>query len=169
MELRREIKGNIPLQAAFRKAPKIAQEEMTRATWESELLFQREAQEETPAGIGAGGGLRGSISAREPIVLADTVLGMVGSPLNYAVPVEIGSKPHMPPVQPLIDWAEHKLGADPAEAIGIGFAVARKIKKHGTEGVHMFEKALDRTAPQIERIYQRGGQRIVNRMAEGGR
>ena len=167
MDLRTDIQSNFDIQAAFAAAPEIYTQEMTRATWEAELLFQREAQELTPGGVGAGGGLRGSISAREPMVLSDTVLGMVGTPLAYAVPVELGSRPHRPPVEPLIDWAQAKLGADPAAAIGIGFAVARKIQKKGTEGAHMFERALDATAPQIGRIYHRAGTRITQRIAGG--
>jgi hypothetical protein len=32
------------------------------------------------------------------------VIGVVGSPLAYALPVEIGTRPHFPPVAAILDW-----------------------------------------------------------------
>lgn len=169
MDVRLDIPKGKSLQRAFAAAPDITIDELTLATWKGELLFQREAQENTPVGIGGGGGLKGSIYPREPIVLGLTVIGEVGSPLQHAVPVEIGTRPHMPPIQPLADWAEHKFGADPEEALGIAWSVARKIRKKGTEGAHMFERALESTAPQIGVYYGRAGERALQRIAEAGR
>lgn len=149
---------------AFKEAPDVAAEEMVRATWEASLLMEREAKENTPTGIGGGGGLKGSISSREPRVLADQVIGELGTPMIYAVPVEEGSKPHFPPIKPLADWAEHKLGLTPAEAQSVGFLIARKIAAHGTKGVKMFERAFDANQHQVQRIYAKARERIANRM-----
>ena len=150
---------------AFARAPDILMDELTGATWNAELLLERETKELTPVGVGAGGGLKGSIAAREPERLADSVSGAVGSPLNYVVPVERGSAPHFPPVQPLIDWARAKFGVG-EEAERIGYAVARSIAARGTEGAFMFTRALEANRAQIARIYHAAIERALARIAE---
>lgn len=155
------------LARGFEQAPEIVIDELYRATTKSTLLLERETKENTPVGIGGGGGLKGSVSAREPDVLGDTIIGVVGTPLNYAVPVELGTKPHMPPIQPLADWAEHVLGVGGNEAWRVGRAIAFKIKAKGTEGAHMFERAFTANAEQVQRIFAAAGARIAERLAGG--
>lgn len=140
------------LAKAFRKAPEIALPRMVAAVTESQLLYQREVQERIPTGIGGGGGLKGSVSARDLEINDDRIAGQVGTPLDYAVPVELGSKPHMPPVQPLVDWAAQKFGLTEEEAKTAGWAIAMKIKAKGTEGVHMFRDAFEQTNADMEQI-----------------
>ena len=160
-----DIREAAELARAFEQAPDITAEELTRATWESELLLEREIKENTPVGIGGGGGLKGSISAREPQVLADNVIGLVGTPMAYAVPVELGTGPHMPPIRPLADWAEHKLGVAPEKARSVGYRIARKIAAKGTDGAHMFERAFTSNEAQVRTIFARARARIADRMA----
>lgn len=164
-----EIREAAALAAAWLAAPRLVLEELRKATLEAELLLERGVKELTPVGVGAGGGLKGSISAREPRVLRDSVIGEVGTPFVYAVPVELGSRPHFPPIQPLADWAQAKLGVSAAEARGVGFAIARKISRVGTEGAFMFKRAFDANRRQVEQIYARARQRILQRLAAGGR
>ena len=159
-----DIREAAAMARAWAQAPEIVREELYRATLEAELLLERETQENTPIGVGGGGGLKGSISSREPQILADTVIGEVGTPLDYAIPVEFGSRPHRPPVQPLADWAKAKLGVSDDEAEGVGWAIASKIAKEGTEGAFMFTNALDSARPQIEVIFAQARQRIVDRL-----
>ena len=121
-----DIREAAELARAFERAPDITVEELTRATWESELLPEREIKENTPVGIGGGGGLKGSISARQPQVLADNVIGLVGTPMAYAVPAGLHATPYAA-IQPLADWAEHKLGVAPEKARSVGYLIARKI------------------------------------------
>lgn len=163
------LDGGDALRAAFIRAPDIATEEMLAAVWEAELLIQRETQEETPSGASGGSGLRATISAREPRVLADNVIGEVGSSAAHAVPVELGTKPHMPPVQPLVDYALHKLGVPAEEAEAVGMRIAWKIKAHGTKGAFMFKKGFDRGRDQVGRILAKGAARTVERIAREGR
>jgi hypothetical protein len=59
--------------------------------------------------------------------------------------VEFGSRPHMPPVAPLVTWAARKFGVDGDEAEAIAWAVALKIAKQGTEPRAVFQKAMVRT------------------------
>lgn len=165
LEIRIDIQGAAELARAFARAPEIVTEELTRASWAAELLLEREVKEETPVGVGGGAGLKGSISAREPRIAGVGVIGEVGTALNYAVPVELGTRPHFPPVQPLADWARQKLGVDPRQARSVGFLIARKISRRGTTGAHMFRKAFDRNFAQVARIYQDARSRIADRIA----
>ncbi len=56
----------------------------------------------------------------------------------YAAFVEFGTEPHMPPVEPLEQWAKRKLGQE-----GIGWAIAKKIAKEGTEPKPFLRPAID--------------------------
>lgn len=160
-----DIQQSVEMLNAFEIAPDIFFEEMTATTWQSELLLERDIKELTPVGIGGGSGLKGDISAREPIILADNVIGATGTSLNYAVPVELGTKPHMPPIQPLADWAEQVLGVGSNEAWRVGTAIAYKINRDGTEGAHMFERGFKANQQQIQQLYQDAGERIIARIA----
>lgn len=156
--------GAADLRAAFVMAPEVVRHELTATTWEASLLLQREVQDITPSGVGGGGGLKGSISAREPRVLADNVIGTVATSIAHAIPVELGTRPHFPPVDALVDWVRAKFGARGKEAERIAGAVARKIAVHGTEGAHMFERGFDANAAQVRRMYDRAISRILARI-----
>lgn len=147
--------------------PAMAEEELLRAYWEAALLLQRETVELTPSGASGGAGLRASIQAREPERTSDGIIGAVATPFQYAIPVELGSKPHMPPIAPLMDWAQAVLGVAPAEAKSVAFAIARKIARRGTPARRMFGQAFEKNLPQVERIYAAAAQRIVARLAGG--
>lgn len=144
--------------------PEIARAEVTRAAWEASLFMQREAQEETPTGVAAGGGLRGSIIAVKPIVSAQQIEAGAGTSSSYAVPVELGTKPHMPPVQPLQDWAHLKLGLPVDEAKSAGWNIARAISRRGTKPAHMFRRAFERNERQLNRIFERASTRIREKL-----
>jgi hypothetical protein len=149
---------------AFAQAPELVTKELKRATWEASLLLEREVKERAPVGIGGGGGLKGSISAREPRVGDGSVIGEVGTSLTHAVPVELGTKPHMPPIQPLIDWVEHKFGLHGDAAEKAAWGVAMKIKAKGTKGVHMFEEAFSANDNQVKKIFADARSRIADQI-----
>ncbi|MFP3943811.1 MAG: hypothetical protein ACLFWF_07960 [Alphaproteobacteria bacterium] len=159
-----DIREAAALAAAFQRAPEVVEAEIHAATLESLLLLEREVKENTPVGIGGGGGLKGSFSARGPNTLGEETLGEVGSNLNYAVPVELGSKPHFPPIEPLSDWARAKLGVPAEEARSVGFLVARKISRKGTEPVEMVQRAMRDNERQVQEIFSRAVARIASRI-----
>lgn len=148
------------LREAWRRAPELTAEAILAALLEAELLFQREAVERTPVGVGGGGGLRGSIQAQMPSRRGDALIGIVGTALPYAPAVETGSKAHMPPVQPLRLWVEHKLGLDGAEAEKAAQAIAWAISRRGTKGAHMFAGAFEATEAQIAVILRGAVERL---------
>lgn len=153
----------VDLAEAWRVAPDIVVEELSRSILESELLAEREVKEVTPAATGT---LRESIFSKEPMVLADQVIGVVGTSMAYALPVELGTKPHFPPVQALADWARLKLGVDPEDADRVGYLIARKIAAVGTEGAAMFSRGFASIAGQVETIHIRALERIKSRLVE---
>lgn len=152
----------------LQQAPAIAREEMSRSVEEALFLLEREMKENTP--VGAHGLLRGSITHQmRGQALADGmgVAGTVGSPLNYALPVELGTKPHFPPIAPLADWVEKKLGVDPSRSEHVAYLIARKIAKRGTKGAHYGTRTLDEQAAQVNKIVAAALPRIVARLTGG--
>ena len=124
------------LARAWREAPELVVEEMTASATEASLLVEREVRERTPIGVGGGGGLAGSIGAREPQVLGEEVIGTVSTSLRYAIPVELGRRPggRQPPVEPLADWAVARLGVSHDEAAGRGVRHRAQDRAPGHEG-----------------------------------
>ncbi|MCU7877139.1 MAG: HK97 gp10 family phage protein [Candidatus Thiodiazotropha sp. (ex Lucinoma borealis)] len=154
------------LDKAWEQVPELVRDELTAATWESEMLLLREIKEDTP--VGATSNLRESIHAQAPTVLHETVEGVVGTSALHALPVEMGARPHFPPVEPLIDWVQAKLAIhDESEAESVALAIARKIAARGTEGQRMFHNNFHELKPTIEQIYGRAHQNIVEGLANG--
>jgi hypothetical protein len=152
----------------LQRAPEIVRPELHRAALEGSLLLERAVKDLTPVGIGGGGGLRGSIAAQPTAQLGEEVIGVVGTAMAYAVPVELGTRPHFPPIQPLKDWVRLKLDIrDDDEAEGVAWAIARKIAVHGTEGVHMFRDAFEQNRRQVVGMFEAAHGRIVAKLAAG--
>ncbi len=166
MRLDIDASGIANLARAWKRAPEIVIEEMTAAVTGGFLLAEREIRERTP--VGAPATLKGSIAARETRVTATGVIGVVSTSIGHAVPVELGTKPHFPPVAPLADWAVSKLGVSREEAEGVGLAIARRIAAHGTEGAYMFRDGFEAVRPQVERMFRDAARRIVARLAGAG-
>ena len=160
-----KIEGLSQLEYLWKQAPEITREELTRAATEASLLFEREVIDKTPVGVHGGAGLRGSISSHIK-QLKDGPLGIVSSNSPYAVPVELGTKAHFPPIEPLQDWVKHKLGIkDDKEAKGIAFAIALKISKKGTKGQFMFKQTFDEQKENVTALFVDAQERIVRRLA----
>ncbi|MEW8049309.1 MAG: HK97 gp10 family phage protein [Candidatus Thiodiazotropha sp.] len=154
------------LDQAWEQIPELVQDELTAATWEAEMLLLREIKEDTP--VGATSNLRQSIHAQAPVHHHQTVEGIVGTSALHALPVEMGTRPHFPPVEPLIDWVQAKLDIrDESEAEAVAFSIARKIAARGTKGQKMFHNNFHELKPTIEQIYGRAHQNILEGLANG--
>ena len=152
----------------LRQAPRIAREEMAVSLEQALGFLEREIKENVapPGPGGASGLLRGSVF-HEMRGDPGGVAGVVGSPLNYALPVELGSKPHFPPLAPLQDWVEKKLGVDKSESRQVAFLVARKIARKGTAAQHPFEQGLSENSRQVVALIEAALPRIVARLEAG--
>jgi hypothetical protein len=134
------------LAASIERAPEIVTEEVERFVAAATAHLQAEVQDRTPTTHGT---LRTSIIGDVRRLPGIGVEGVVGTPLAYAPAVEDGSRPHMPPVEPLAAWARQKLGVTGREAERAAWAIARKIARIGTEGAHMFRDAVQANQAQI--------------------
>jgi len=85
------------------------------------------------------GKLRQSVRA-EPTPIGAAIV--VDAP--HAAPINNGTRPFFPPLEPLIEWAVRKFGVSESEARSIAFNVARQISEEGIEPRHFFEKAMAR-------------------------
>jgi len=59
---------------------------------------------------------------------------------TYGVAVEVGTKPHWPPLDVLSTWAAHVLRLSRPEANLAAYFIGRKISKVGTRPQRMFER-----------------------------
>jgi hypothetical protein len=126
---------------------------------------QRLAVDRTPAGVSAGGGLRGSIFS-EPRGTPVARSQYVSSSLFYAPIQEVGRRPgRRPPAGALLLWVTRKLligpGWGPLNPLGVAFLVARKIGRVGTRGHHMFEQAFQKSSPYFHRQAEQLAGRIA--------
>lgn len=129
------------------------------------LLLERAVKLNTPVGAG-------------PIHLRDTIfqqvsqasgstIGILGTPAVYGEPVEMGTKPHFPPIAPIQHWVEGKLGLAGAEAKSVAYLIARKISKKGTEGAKMFDKGFSGNESAVIRILNMIPMDIVREVTHG--
>lgn len=156
------LAGLDQIAALWQQAPAIAERHLVAAMEESLLLLQREVADATPTG--AHQLLRKSIVAEPVRRLADGLLGVVdvedrtgkyGSPLNYAVAVELGTRPHMPPLEPLVDWTKAKLGLKGKAATAAAEGIRWKVFHQGTEGAFMFKTTHEKRRGYIQRRFER--------------
>lgn len=83
------------------------------------------------------------------------VEGIVGAGQGYAPYVELGTKPHLPPIEPLVDWVRVKLGLSGKEGLRAAKAIRWAIGKRGTESAQMFGKTLTAQQAQIDATFDR--------------
>jgi hypothetical protein len=161
MEIRVDLSGLSNLQAMLAQTPAIVDQEFRTFLHGAVAHLQAEVQQRTPTNHGA---LRASIFGEVNAVRGIGVEGVVGTSLAYAVPVELGSRPHTPPIEPLVDWAIQKFGLDEKAARKAAFGIAYRIARRGTAGHGMFNITYARNRAQIERGVAATVRRIADRM-----
>lgn len=101
----------------------------------------------------------------------DGVTGTVGTASMYALPVELGSKPHTPPLQPIKDWVVAVLGIEDNEDEGddivdkIAWGIVGNIRKKGTEGQFTVKEVVEDkdTEDTYNRIVERHLKTVINK------
>lgn len=160
-----DLSGMKRLEANLARNPAVVREELEAAVTEADLLLAREVAERAPVGAGGAAGLKGSIFHVEEINDA-RVVGLVSTSVAHAVPVELGTRPHFPPLEPLIDWVKAKFGiSSEKEARGAAFLVARKISRKGTQAQRPFGLTFQALEGQVAAIFDRAAARIAARLA----
>lgn len=87
----------------------------------------------------AFGELHGSVHVEGRSVVADA---------PHAAAVEVGSMPHMPPVEPLVAWASMRGFSDPESA---AWGIAIKISKEGTKPTWYMRNSLPEMREKLDR------------------
>jgi hypothetical protein len=129
------------------------------------LFLQGEVIERTPAAEGA---LRASVHPWMQEIPGG-MLGGVGTSLAYAEAVELGSKPHMPPIQPLEQWVRTKLGKSGKEGTQIARSIQWHISHYGTPAAGMFHRGLSVGAGEIARQFGLAIEQLRARVFGGAR
>ena len=168
MELTIDASQFLQLADVFGRAPDLTRRELLRAVTEADILVQGELQQHLPEGAGGrhGAGLVGGVHHEES-VLTDGVLGMVSQSQPYGVYVEAGTKPHKPPIQPLMDWIEAVIGLRDKEAKGMAFAIRNTIGKRGTHAQPVWQQTYNKMLPKIQQLLTDAVQRVRDQLAGG--
>jgi hypothetical protein len=149
----------------LREAPARTDEVLQAAMTEATLLLQREWQENLPRVSGLTANSITSDVASTPM----GVLGIVGSSQPSALFVELGTRPHMPPVAAIEPWVRAVLGiTDPKEVKSAAFLVARKIAREGTPAQYPMRRAAQATEGQIIAIFERAAARLAEHLVGAG-
>ena len=165
MNIRLDASEISQLADAWRRAPDIVADEFEAALLLSTGMLHSEIVDNTPVGAsgGSGAGLSGSINYDVNRSVGE-VTGVVGTANPYAVPVEMGTRPHFPPLAPIREWVEARLGVSADEVDSVAFLIARKISREGTQGQFMFRNAFQRLTPNIEATMRSALGRVVQRL-----
>ncbi len=140
------------------------------ALTESTLMLQAETVRRTPV---SSGFLRRSVGS-EVRGIGLNMMGVVGTPLQYALPVEQGAAPHFPPVGPIalwvskhnfsgLMWANQITGVE-STLQQLAYLVARKISIIGLKPTWMFRDALEAAASRIKKNLQTAAQNVVGEL-----
>lgn len=156
--------GLVALRRGFEAAADYTQKQLLDGMSEAVALLEREAKDAMPA---VSGLTRGSITS-DTFSTPAGVLGVVGSASIAAAAVELGTRPHMPPVAPIARWVQEKLGVPADRAHGVAFAVARKISRVGTKAQRPFERTLRRQMGALTRIFEQRAQNVADHLAALG-
>jgi len=166
-----ELTGFDKLEAAWAKAPDIVRHELETAMRTSGIVLENAVKALTPTsnpGAQGASNLKGSIT-RQTEVSGERVLGVVGTPQAYAIPVELGTRPHIPPITPLIDWVMQKFpGMEEKEAVGFAHAIKWTIARRGTLGVGMFHRGFAHNEGKVRDIFEDARRKIRDRLAGAG-
>lgn len=146
--LQYRIEGLDKLQEKL-KDPEIIKGPVHRLLERVAFLIEGKAKEKAPVDTGR---LRASIASR----IKETE-ARVGSPVQYAVFVELGTRPHFPPPRALQPWAQRH-GLPPG--LQGAYMLAHAIAKRGTKAHPFLQPALQESIPVIERFAEEAAREI---------
>jgi len=163
MPVRITAKGFDALTELWQHSPAMVQEQLLSAMNESVAYAQYQVVSRTPLGSGDGGHLAASINS-EVLINPAVSIGYVGTSKLYAEAVELGTKPHMPPIEPLVNWVEAVLSLEGDEAERVATLIALKINARGTTGKLMFKEGLEASEPYIQARFNEAMKLMINKL-----
>lgn len=152
------------IERGLREAPEYSRQVLEATMHEATLLVQREWQEAMPRVSGITARSITSDVASTPA----GVLGIVGSSQPSALFIELGTRPHMPPIAAIEPWVKAVLGIrKPKEVKRVAFLVARKIAREGTAPQRPMERTALATRGQVIAMFEGAADQILNFIAGG--
>jgi len=150
----------------------IAGEEVARSMDLAGALIKRSAALNAPVGV--SGILRRSIG------WSGTGSGFgrsvaVGTPIEYAIPIELGVRPGRHPglsrrgLEAVTLWFRRKAGMDDKRARTAAGAFSNRLRRKGHEKRPFLTPAFDDNLSAIGAIFNKGSERAIKRMAQLGR
>ena len=141
----------------------IARDELSEAMQFVVGRVERDTKINAP--VGATGELRSKVSSEVTPLVGMDVQGVVRAGTPYALPVEMGQRPHFPPLQPIAYWAGRKLGVSGWDGIRVAISIARRIAARGVKGKFFLRRAFTDNRKDIETRFKRAADIIMARMA----
>ena len=151
------------LERGYAQAPEVTRRELLAAMTQGTQLVEREVKDGMPRVTGLTAASVASDAFSSPV----GVIGTVGSSQPSATFLELGTKPHMPPVEALVPWVKAVLGVEPKRARSVAYLVARKIARKGTKAQKPFDKAIAATEGQVLRMFEDAAGRVAVHLAGG--
>lgn len=147
-----EIDGEKELQQSLEQAAQaLSPEGMIPPMRSATLLVTRDAKKNAPVNTGR---LRASITPEVKQHMW-TVQGVVGSNVKYAPFVEFGTRPHYPPLAPILFWVRRKFRLKGDALFAVARGVQRKIGRSGTKAVRYLQRAFEDNKEKIVRIFEK--------------
>lgn len=152
---------NIPLLNG--EATRVVDEEMRTGMNAAVLIVKGEILPLTPIDRGMlRQGVQTSLTGE-----ATSLTGRIFDPVTHALPMELGTRPHFPPVGPLIGWVQRKLGVSAKDAPHVAFLVARSISRKGTKAREFFKRGWQVSEGRVRSTFERVNARIGARLGGG--
>jgi len=157
------IKGLDEQMQKLERFAAVAQPELTQAM--HNVLFMVEAGAKQNAPVGVTGELRSGIGSQVTYAAGTDVRGKVGASAPHSAAVELGARPHFPPVANIAYWVDRKLGVqDGFEVYGIALAIARKIARVGQKKHPFLRPALEKNQARILDEFRGAAERVLKKM-----
>ncbi|MBN8885908.1 MAG: hypothetical protein J0I77_09330 [Rudaea sp.] len=150
----------------WERAPDITRTRLMQAMTAVDADQVAHLKQNLPRGAAGAAGLAGSVTSEEQ-ALDDAVIGITYSQVDYAVYVELGTKPHFAPIQPLIDWVKGKMGLLDESARSVAFAIRGAIAKRGTKAQPVWQTTFAARAAYRQQVFDAAMVAIARDLAGG--
>lgn len=153
------------LRRGFEQAPEVARRELLVAMTEATLVLQADLVGAWPEHTGVS---RARITS-DAFSTPTGVLGVVGSDAPVVAFVELGTRPHFPPMEPLIQWVADILGKTGPAGEAVARGIQRKIGRQGSQGKFLMREAVARRQATIQLAFEQAAGKIALHLFDSGK
>lgn len=143
-----QIKGLEKIQKNLDRLHEEARESLKKALKNEMLKIMRVAIKKAPVDTGLGRNTNYTTDAINQVGKFVVEGGFVAEHMLY---VHEGTRPHTPPLDPILGWVNRKLGIIGEEAIGVARSIQNSIRLRGTGPNPFFVEAINEVRNEILR------------------